>query len=372
MAAGAGQLVVGQPPMNIASYVNVSVASDALQRPDWTKSSCRGLTEMWLDKNENIDPQLSQIVMTAYHSVGEESLYGYPDTSGLYKKLANYIGVRAENLLLAHGSDGVIRSVFEAFIGVGDRVLISSPSFVMYEIYAQIYGASLTKVEYQPSRAGPFLDVEQFLAAIRKHDPKLVCLPNPDSPTGTVFSREDLKCIIDLCAQQNVLVLIDEAYHPFCEVTALPWIEDYSNLVVARTFAKAWGLAGLRIGYAVGSGEIISYLHKVRPMYEVNSVAVAVVEKMLKKADEVIASVRRHQQGMRHFLSEMSSMGFQVLEGAGNFSHVCFGSRLEEINHKLNHNVLYKKSFDHPSLSGYSRFSSAPVEQMEKIIELIR
>ena len=358
--------------MNIASSLNAGVADNALQRPDWTQSSYRGWHQLWLDKNENSDPYLSKVVMDVFRSVEKQALYGYPDTSNLYAKLANYLGVTAFNLLLSHGSDGVIRSVFEAFISAGDKVLITSPTFVMYEVYAQMYGASIFNVNYQHSPIGPVLKKKQFVDAIYQYHPKLVCLPNPDSPTGTVFSSEDLKEIILCCENNGSIVLIDEAYHPFCEVTALPWINEYSNLVVARTFAKAWGLAGLRVGYAVGGEELISYLHKVRPMYEVNSVAVAVVEKMLDKVGEVMNSVHRLQEGMHYFLNAKKSMRFDVIEGAGNFSHIGFGSELEKVDKNLSGKVLYRKNFDHPSLAGYSRFSAAPLEQMQKAIELIK
>jgi len=356
--------------MSVAELLKSSV-DDALYRPDWTKSSGREGDLLWLDKNENCDPVLNEVVMGLYRSVEGSSFYGYPDTSKLYMKLAVYLDVNASNILLSHGSDGVIRSMFEAFVAVGDKVLIPSPTFVMYEIYSKMYGAKLVSIDYSYSSDGPLLNCDQFMRAIQQHKPKLVCLANPDSPTGTVFSDDELTKIIQYCAKENILILIDEAYYPFCKITALPLINKYPNLVVSRTFAKAWGLAGLRIGYAIGDGVIISYLHKVRPMYEVNSVAVSVVEKMLDKVEEVYKSVNRLQEGMSYFLNEMNKMGFGVFRGAGNFSHVDFGSQSDYIFDRLKADVLYKKSFSHPSLVGYSRFSSATKEQMKRVVDLL-
>jgi len=358
--------------MRISSLVKLSVADQALQRPDWTESSGRGRNLLWLDKNENSDPHLNEVVMDVLCSIDNRSLYGYPNTFELYKKLAVYLGVKMSNLLLSHGSDGVIRSMFDTFVSNGEKVMITSPTFVMYEIYAKIYGAKLFKIDYYPSTEGPVLEANRLIEAIKRYQPKLVCLPNPDSPTGTFFLEDELEKIISVCCDNGVLILVDEAYHPFCEITALSWINRYPNLVIARTFAKAWGLAGLRIGFAVGNNEVISFLHKVKPMYEINSVAVAVVTKMLEKHNEVISSVHRLKAGMSLFLDNMKEFEYDVIEGAGNFSHVCFGERLEEIKKKLRNNVLFKPNFEHPSLEGFSRFSSAPKEQMQSLIEFIK
>ena len=358
--------------IDLSPLVRKELLAEDLWRPDWTKSANRSSQALWLDKNENPDPILNNIIMEIYRSVDAEAIYGYPDLSDLYVKLAEFIGVSTTNLLLSHGSDGVIRSMFEAFISVGDKILITSPTFIMYEIYGKLYGADVYKVEYSASPKGPVLEINTLVNAIKRYRPKLLCLPNPDSPTGTVFYESDLESIISTCADNNVLVLIDEAYHPFCQVTALPWIEKYSNLVIARTFAKAWGLAGLRIGYAVGGKDIIHYLHKVRPMYEINSVAASVVASMLDHEDKVMDSVERLKKGMNRFLDEMRGMGFGVVEGAGNFAHVMFGDELEMIDKKLNDKILYKKHFDHPSLAGCSRFSYATQTQIDKILELIK
>jgi histidinol-phosphate aminotransferase len=306
-----------------------------------------------------------------FHSISIKSIYGYLDLSFLYEKLAGLLDVDPHNLLLSHGSDGVIRSVFEVFINRGDKVLITSPTFIMYEIYAKIYGAKLIEVNYSASDSGPILDFDLFLNTVKKTRPKLVCFPNPDSPTGVALNVKQLQQLISTCKEIEAIVLIDEAYYPFCDTTALKWINKYSNLVIARTFAKAWGLAGLRIGYAIGGKRIINLLHKVRPMYEVSSVAAEIVNKTIDYHDEVLRSVHRLKAGNGYFLDRMSKIGFPVFEGSGNFSLVKFGNNSNHIHSLLKDIVLYKQSFDHPALSGYSRFSSAPISTMKVIADKI-
>src|SRR5262249_55964526 len=155
------------------------------------------------------------------------------------------------------------------------------PTFAMYPVYARMYGAATSTLDYQSSTRGPTLSLDAVISTIGEVRPKLVCLPNPDSPTGTVFESAALRRIVEAAGEVGALILVDEAYHPFCEITAASWVDEYEHLVVARTFAKAWGLAGLRIGYGVAAPACAKLLHKVRPMYEVNTLAVAVMERML-------------------------------------------------------------------------------------------
>jgi len=357
--------------MDLSRLVRPEVWGDNLWRPDWTVSAERPPEKQWLDKNENLDPELNRVIMNVHYSLGKETIYGYPDLSSLYSKLSKSVGVTPYNLLLSHGSDGVIRSMFEAFVQPGDKVLVTSPTFVMYEVYSKMYGANVVNIDYEPSDDGPILDLDELKSIIVAGNIKMLCLPNPDSPTGTVIAEDDLKEIITECLRNDTLVLIDEAYYPFCEITAVPWIEDFENLIVARTFAKAWGMAGLRIGYAVGQKSIISILHKVKPMYEVNSIAAAVVENMLDYADEVNASVVRLRGGMRYFSDKVNSFGWKTLLGHCNFLHVMFPESNCRIHQVLEQSVLYKRSWEHKSLQGYSRISAAPIDVMDMVIGLL-
>jgi histidinol-phosphate aminotransferase len=199
----------------------------------------------------------------------------------------------------------------------------------------------------------------------------LFCLPNPDSPTGTIFPADALESIIDAAANAGTVILVDEAYFPFSDVTALGLIDAFSNLVVTRTFAKAWGLAGLRIGYAAAHPEMTAILHKVRPMYEVNGFALAAMEKLLAHEDWVMASVERISDGKQYFISRMNDIGFRTLGGAGNFLHVDFGDRRDAVHATLEGKVLYKPAFAEPCLQDFSRFSTSPKEIMTTVADII-
>lgn len=349
-----------------------SLLNHALQRPSALNSTPRDSGRLWLDKNENLDPVLEAVLQGVLLELPPRALTTYPEAGEVYRKLARWLGVCPEHLLLTPGSDGAIRLVFEAFIEQGDAVIHTSPTFAMYPVYSQMFGADVSVFEYARTDAGPHLDLHAIIEAVRQLKPKLLCLPNPDSPTGTTLAPGILRDVLTACESAGTLLLLDEAYHPFHEWTAVPWVETSRNLVVARTFAKAWGAAGLRIGYAVAHPDTIALLHKMRPMYEVSTVAVEFMSRMLDLSAEMVRSVARINEGKRYFQEQMQSLGFDVLPTAGNFLHVAFGAHAQTIHAALANKVYYRANFDCPSLSGYSRFSAAPLPTMAQVAEIIK
>lgn len=343
-----------------------------LIRPDWQKIAPRLQSSLWLDKNENLDPTLGALTADILRELDPIHLATYPDSGGAYRKLARWLEVPTDALVLTPGSDGVIRTTFEAFVGEGDKVVHTAPTFAMYSVYCQMFGARVDAVAYVRGARGPSLGVERILAHLDRVRPRLFCLPNPDSPTGTVVSLNELRAVVELCARIDTVVLIDEAYHPFHDATCIPWTQEFRHLVVARTFAKAWGLAGLRVGYAVGHPDTVRYFHKLRPMYEVSTIGVAFIERVLDHVEAMTASVRRLNNGKRYFVEEMTKLGFDTLPTHGNFQHVAFGNRAEAIHRALEKRVLYRKDSDDDCLRGYSRFSATTVEKFAPIVAIIQ
>lgn len=358
--------------MSILPIPRPALADPALVRPDRTRPEVRDPAKLWLDKNENPDPALAAVVREVIAALPPEAHFSYPDLAPLYLKLARHVGVGAGSLLLAPGSDGAIRAVFETFIAPGETVVLTAPTFAMYPVYGRIFGARVVPVEYAPSQGGPILPAESLIATIAREKPRLVCLPNPDSPTGTVFPLPELERIVAAAGQAGAVMLVDEAYYPFHPETAVPLIARHPHLIVVRSTGKAWGMAGLRIGYAVADARVAALLHKVRPMYEVGTFSAAVFEGMLDRHAEVTASVRRLQAGKAEFLSAMEMLGLTVLRGAGNFCHAAFDTRADKIHSALFDLVYYRKDFTEPCLKGFSRFSAATSEQFAPIIDRIR
>lgn len=349
-----------------------SLSNPELQRPSALSSTPRDPGRLWLDKNENLDPTLMALLHDVLLEISPLALTTYPEAGETYRKLAQWVGVSPDCLLLTPGSDGAIRLVFEAFVEHGEAVIYTSPTFAMYPVYSQMFGAEAYPIDYAQTDDGPYLDSGAIIGALLKHKPKLLCLPNPDSPTGTTLAPDVLREILTVCEATGTVLLLDEAYHPFYEWTAIPWIETSRNLVVARTFAKAWGAAGLRIGYAAAHPETIALLHKMRPMYEVSTLSVEFMSRMLDRSAEMMRSVARINEGKHFFQEEMQSLGFKVLPTAGNFLHVAFGEQGRAIHAALSNKVYYRASFGHPCLADYSRFSAAPRPIMAQVADLIK
>ena len=342
-----------------------------LTRPNWIKQEHRSLDMAWLDKNECADPRLNKIVTQSLLKIPIEAAFSYPDLDVLYGKVAAFADVLPENILLTAGSDGAIRACFESCIESGDRIVLSRPTFAMYEVYSKVYGAKVTWLDYDKSPDGPILEVDKVVNTINKVKPKMVCLPNPDSPTGTIFSLTDLKKIINAADNMGALILIDEAYHPLYQKTVVPWVNECKNLVVVRSFSKAWGAAGFRVGYALANNELISFLHKQRPMYEIGNVSAKAIEILLDHEQDMRLSVERVNSGKKYFQDAMKAINIFSYESYGNFLHVRFESYAPAIHKALEDKVYYRKDFEHPCLQGYSRFSSTSIERFKPIIECI-
>jgi histidinol-phosphate aminotransferase len=344
----------------------------SITRPSREKSENRHDDILWLDKNENMDPTYLNFIQTLITNLPGKALFGYPDCHALYQKLSAYLTMPINELFIAAGSDGVIRTVFDVFVNPGDTVIYTDPTFAMYELYAQMHGAHALPLHYRFSNNGPLLTVDDVVNAITSSQPKLVCLPNPNSPSGTIFHPDELRYIIKTACDAGAVILIDEAYYPFYPETVAPLVNEFSGLIVARSFSKAWGCAGIRMGYGVARKEIIQELHKVRPMYEAGALSFTIAERLLDYPDEMLNSVRRLNEGKKYFLAEMKKLGMRTLVTEGNFLHVAFDEHAAMVHDVLKNTVLYRQNFNHPSLAGYSRFSATTRERFAPLVTQIQ
>jgi len=343
-----------------------------LNRPSALISKPRCDDMFWLDKNENLDPILLEISQKILQKIPSRSLATYPDSGDLYRKLARWVEVSPESLLLTHGSDGAIRIVFESFVEHMEKVVHTNPTFAMYPVYCKMFGAQTIEMHYKSTSDGPQLSVEMMLKTVVEKSPKLFCLPNPDSPTGTILSKEEIGAILKVCELKGTVLLVDEAYYPFYDKTVVPWTSNSKNLIVARTFSKAWGSAGLRIGYTVSHPKTSEYLHKMRPMYETSTLSNEFIYNILDHVKDMEKVVSRINKTKLFFQKELERMNFKVLPTNGNFLHVDFLGKRSLIYGALDKKVLYRKGFDQSCLKGYSRFTIGTESEMEYIVDIIQ
>lgn len=354
-----------------------SLLNQNIDRGKLRRNKDRDPSLLWLDRNENTDPTLASLTEKLLNEIIPiQCISVYPELTSFYDKLSKYLSIPDSNIIVSTGSDGVIRSIYDAYCSYEDKVIITNPSYAMYEIYGSMYGANLIKYDYLITENGPKLDFTAFLDSIKKVKPKIIFIANPDSPTGTVVQESKLLELIKLASDIGSLVVIDEAYYPFYNHTMIKYCNLYRNLIVIRTFSKAWGISGLRVGFGVGSEEVISMLRRVRSSYETNFVGIQIANKMLDYEDQVLNSVKRLNEGREFFYSKMNELGLKTIKPNANFLHVKFGIHEKEVRKCLSKIVLYRNKFDHSSLNGYSRFSTTtkdlfiPVaDAIEKVIK---
>lgn len=290
--------------------------------------SCNRLNYLRLDKNENLIPFPAQLIRKIRKKIDSNLISTYPNIYPLYEKISKWIGCKRENLYISAGSDAAIKSVFEAFINPNDKTLLLDPTYAMYYVYAKIFQARVLKIGYSPDLS---INIDDLLECIRNEKPKLICIANPNSPTGTVIPQQGLMDIISIAYKNKGVVLVDEAYHLYYPHSLAGTIEKYKNLIVIRTFSKAFGLASARVGFAVTDKSLIYWLHKVRPMYETNAFAVLMAEIMLDNFQVIKRNIAATLEGKKLLEQELSKMNIKFYNSHTNFVNINVGSRVKSM-----------------------------------------
>lgn len=244
--------------------------------------------------------------------------YPHPGSSGILEALSEHFGQPVSRFVLGNGSDEVIQLLGLAYVNPGDEVLTSAHTFSEYTFAAHLMDATLVTV---PMDAQYGFDLQAMLHAITPKT-RLIFIANPNNPTGTMISGDRLTSFLDQ-VPVHTLVVLDEAYAEYAQsptfVSGAALIDRYPNLIVLRTFSKLYGLAGFRIGYGLAQENIITQLQKVRPPFNVNSLALAAAPLALQAHDHVADSLRVNQEGLAYFYAALSAMGLEYIASQANF-----------------------------------------------------
>jgi len=318
-----------------------------------------------LDFNENT-VGCSPAVMRALSHMTAEQMAIYPEYRETTKRLARFFRVRPEEMHLTNGIDDALHLIADTFIDAGDSVLVVEPTFDMYRFFAELAGARVLALHYDKMMRFPVGHVIRDLSRTSKRIPCVLFIPNPNNPTGTLVSREDLRRILN--AASKTLVLVDEAYFDFSGLTILPWIRRYPNLLVARTFSKAAGLAALRIGCLFGQSEILSAMRRACTPYPVNTAA-------LVAAEAAIGDTRFLQHYTREILTSrailekgLTRLGARVYPSSANFVLADFGPKAHRLVQSLGKKgILVRERKDFPR-EGFVRISAGTRAETRKLL----
>lgn len=274
------------------------------------------------DKNENLFPVPEEILAEIRAGLTGEFITSYPHLAGLYADVARLLALPEERLYFTAGSDAGIKAVFEVFVPPGGGVVVPQPSYAMYRVYSELFRAVLQGVPYPDSLQLTAADIMARCDAATK----LVVIANPDSPTGSVLPRGELLQVVRAAGERGLPVLVDEAYYPYHPETLADELADYDNLIITRTFSKAWGLASARLGLVLAAPAVIDLLRRWRPMYEAGGFAALAGAVMLKHQDWVLATVRETVAVRDWLAEELRARGRAVRNTAANFLHLRAGT----------------------------------------------
>lgn len=246
-------------------------------------------------------------------------LHRYPDGSGYYlvEKLAKKLGVARESIVLGNGSDDIIGMLTRALLFPGDEVIMTEPSFAMYDITTRMVNARPVYVPLTDQA----LNLEVVAGAVTPKT-KMVFLTNPNNPTGTIFFRKAFERFL-AAAPAQMVVVVDEAYIEFARdpdcARAFDFLDDRRPIVVLRTFSKAYGLAGIRVGYGVMPPDLASLLNRVRQPFNINSLAQAAAIAALDDEPFLKQTLRTVHEGLQYFYSELDKLGIRYFPTQANF-----------------------------------------------------
>ena len=244
----------------------------------------------------------------------------YPDGNGFELKdaLSRRYAVEHACIVLGNGSNDMLELAARAFLTVGDRAVYSAHAFAVYPLATQAVGA--TGIRVPAKNFGH--DLKAMLKAAVEQQAKLVFIANPNNPTGTFLSAAALLDFLRALPPQ-ILVVLDEAYNEYlpeeCRYDSVNWLKDFPNLIISRTFSKAYGLAGLRVGYALAHEQVAGMINRVRQPFNVNSMAQAAAVAALQDEAFVRETQELNQRGMEQVTQGLSRLGLEFIPSYGNF-----------------------------------------------------
>ena len=290
----------------------------------------------------------------------------YPQREDGERLVAAHLGIAPEQALLTNGIDDALALLFSAYLGAADELLFADPTFVMYPMLGQACGARIVRL---PPREDLALPVAEFLQRTSPRT-RVIAIANPNNPTGLVAARADLLRIVE--SAPEAAVLIDEAYFEFCGETLVGDLARYPNLFVARTFSKAYGLAGLRLGVLTGNTEHIGYIRRFCPPFNVNAAALACLEVAL--ADQTFAreSVEQAKRGCRQIEGLCQELGLRCWPSSTNFVLVRVGASGAFVEAMQRRGVVVRDASANPGCEGCVRITAGTAEQMEVVPRAMR
>jgi len=319
-----------------------------------------------LDFNENT-LACSPAVREALSRITTADLTRYPERGPVEVMIAKSLDLEADQVALTNGVDEAIHVLFETFLDAGDELLLPVPTYTMYEVYASSTDAKVVTVQAANDMTFPY---EALLKAITPRT-KLIALANPNSPSGSIATREQLLELAHRAPQ--AILLVDEAYYHFYGEMVMDMVGKVPNLIVARTFSKAYGMAGFRIGLLASSAEIMRWIRRVLSPYSVNLVALACLPAAIQDESYLNWYVREVKAARAEFEAALDTVGVRRWPSQANFILAEIGAQHKEFTRRMSEQgVLVRDRSNDPGCDGCVRITIGTREQMGVAVQALK
>jgi len=296
----------------------------------------------------------------------------YPDGNGfeLKEALSKRYGVEHARMVLGNGSNDMLELAARAFLTVGERAVYAAHAFAVYPLAIQSVGA--TGIKVPAINFGH--DLGAMLKAVIETKAKLVFIANPNNPTGTFLSAGDLLEFLR-ALPPRVLVVLDEAYNEYlpqeCRYDSVAWLNEFPNLIISRTFSKAYGLAGLRVGYAFADAQVADMMNRVRQPFNVNSVAQAAAVAALADEEFVRRTHEMNRHGMAQIAAGLNKLGLAFIPSCGNFVSFRIGDGMKMYRRLLELGVIVRPVANY-EMAEYLRVSIGTEQENAKFLSALQ
>ena len=318
----------------------------------------------WIKLNTNESPFAPprRVVEKASEAAGNLQLYCDPDAGDLRRMLAEHLGVREGQLLLTNGSDEILHFAFMAFCDENRPAVFPDITYGFYKVFGDLEGVPSVIV---PLKEDLSVDPEDYCG-----EPGTLFLANPNANTGIALSPDEIDRI--LASDPDRVVVIDEAYIDFGAESALPLLDKYDNLLITRTFSKGWSMAGARLGFGIGSVDLIDDLNRIKystDPYNVNSMTQAAGIGALEAYEEIAAGCRLIADTRKWFTKELAERGFQMTPSAANFVFARHGTvDGKTLYEELKARKILVRHFDKERISDRIRITIGSRDDMEELL----
>lgn len=351
----------------VAAFGEVSVPpmkEEIMAKNGLSKIAC-------LDSNENPNgssPKAKEAMLAEMNNLNR-----YPECGStlLRKALADYYDLDKENIIISNGGDNIITTLMNSFINEGDEIVVCKPYFFVYTVESGVLGAKIVEVE---PNADLNCNFDNMLNAINDRT-KLVMITNPNNPTGTVIEKQALYDFIDK-VPENVLVVLDEAYAEFVEpeqyADGIDYVRAEKNVLIIRTFSKLFGLAGLRVGYALAAKPLIANMRKAIETFPVNRLAQAAAKAALNDEEFKQATIKQAKESREYLESEFTKMGLDMVNGSANFCFVNLHTDSKPVVNALADKGIFVKNGYGWGYPEYARISFGTMEENQWLVNELK